>query len=216
MANVHHPQPATLPQAMNVPKSQGSPLSSPPVPPTVKIVPPPSSQVSISPVAAAPARSSVAPTSPPPRPTMAPASLPPRPSLVPASQPRLSGIRSAPPPIPTPRAGAEDSPDLEYVEVEDPDVEELVRAEVDAALAPLRDGLDDLERTVLATIVRLASRSSTASRPARSDATAQPNSASSGPAGQTGDQRRRQLILAFAVGILLGVVMLSGLLAASR
>src|SRR5579859_2522211 len=93
-------------------------------------------------------------TAPPPpsRPSAAPAAAAAaRPSVVPASQPpRPSGVRSSPPPLPTRAAGAEDTRDM-------------VRAEVKEALAPLRDRLDELERSMLETIVRVASKSSTVS-----------------------------------------------------
>jgi hypothetical protein len=67
---------------------------------------------------------------------------------------------------------------------------------------------------MLETIVRLASTSSsTATPPARSSTTRQPDGAGRGDAARGGEQNRLQLILALGGGILLGVGMLSALLA---
>jgi hypothetical protein len=80
--------------------------------------------------------------------------------------------------------------------------EDVLRSEVEEAVAPLRERLDELEQTMLKAIVRLSSPPSTDSPPARWWSVA-----------QMSDQTRRQLIVAVAGGVLLGVGMLSALLA---
>jgi hypothetical protein len=74
---------------------------------------------------------------------------------------------------------------------------------VEEAVAPLRERLDELERTMLETIVRLGK------------ATASP---ADGPASTAqGDPRRqRQLTIAMGAVLVLNIVMLFGMLASCR
>jgi hypothetical protein len=129
MVNAQNGHLGVLPPPRHPPELPTRPPSKPPMPPPLKTVPSASRPSAAPASAATPARSSVAPVSQPPRP---------------------SGIRSAPPPLPSRPVGGEDTRDM-------------VRAEVQEALAPLRDRLDELERSMLETIVRVASKSSEAS-----------------------------------------------------
>jgi hypothetical protein len=89
----------------------------------------------------------------------------------------------------------------------------MVRAEVEEALAPLRDRLDELERTMLETIVRLASPTSTASPPPRVALAPPSEDAASVYAAQSGDRRRRRVILALGGAVVIGLGALFALLA---
>jgi hypothetical protein len=74
---------------------------------------------------------------------------------------------------------------------------------VEEAVAPLRERLDELERTMLEAIVRLAK---TPASPA--DATVS--------ALKDDERRRRQLMIATGVVLFLGILMLFGMLASCR
>jgi hypothetical protein len=85
----------------------------------------------------------------------------------------------------------------------------MVRAEVQEALVPLRDRLDELERSMLETIVRIASKSQAASAAPSSpgvDLTPEPQDLRSRLLSwvQAGGQKRRLLVLALGVSLAIG------------
>jgi hypothetical protein len=89
----------------------------------------------------------------------------------------------------------------------------MVRAEVQEALAPLCDRLDELERSMLETIVRLAAHSPTASAPPSHpslDLTPEPFDVRSGLLSwvRAGGRKRRLLLLALGVSLAIGFIAL--------
>jgi hypothetical protein len=102
-------------------------------------------------------------------PSSAPATQPPRPSS--------ERLRSWVPPVPSWRLGAEESGTVNKgveagnaTRVPVPsglsdDVRAMLRAAIEEAVTPLRDRLDELEKTMLETIVRLSASSATTSVP---------------------------------------------------
>jgi hypothetical protein len=99
---------------------------------------------------------------------------------------------SVPPPVPSNRSAVAPREDAR----------DVVRV-VEEAIAPLRERVDELERTMLETIVRLAK---TPASPTDATLSAQ----------QVAERKRRQALIAIGVVIVLGIVMLFGMLASCR
>jgi hypothetical protein len=101
------------------------------------------------------------------------------------------------------------------------DTRDIVRAEVQEALAPLRDRLDELERSMLETIVRVASKSSTVSAAPSSpttDLALEPRDIRSRLLSwvQTGDRKRRLPLLVLGISVAVGMVTFFALLASCK
>jgi hypothetical protein len=97
----------------------------------------------------------------------------------------------------------------------------MVRAEVQEALAPLRDRLDELERSMLETIVRVASHSSPASAapsPPSLDPTLEAYDLRSRLLSwvRAGDRKRRLIVLALGVSVAVGIVTFFAMLASCK
>jgi hypothetical protein len=134
--------------------------------------------------------------------------LPPRPAGTPASRPPpLPGDRrrSSGPPLPSYRLGPEESGSIiKDVDLREEDADDRVRVAVEAALAPLRERVDELERTMLETIVRLAKTPTSLADDGAPDAR------------QADERRRRQVKIVIAGAIALGLAILFGMLASCR
>jgi hypothetical protein len=92
----------------------------------------------------------------------------------------------------------------------------MVRAEVEEALAPLRDRLDELERSMLETIVRVASHSPASATPSPPSLDPSPEPyVRSGLLSwvRAGDRQRRLLVLALGVSVTVGIVAFFALMA---